>query len=122
MNNATKIFKKYQAQTFNNPSCLEVKSATGSYITDTNGRRYLDFIAGVSACTLGHSNPIITKAITEQLMCYRAYQHSDNLEDALKWGINLLPKETGVGMIAIRFDGQIYGTSNTSMPFKIIQD
>jgi acetylornithine/N-succinyldiaminopimelate aminotransferase len=70
MNDANEIFKKYQAQTFNNPSCLEVKSATGSYITDTKGKRYLDFVAGVSACTLGHSNPIITKAITEQLKLY----------------------------------------------------
>jgi acetylornithine/N-succinyldiaminopimelate aminotransferase len=70
MNDAKEIFKKYQAQTFNNPSSLEVKSATGSYITDIKGKRYLDFVAGVSACTLGHSNPIITKAITEQLKHY----------------------------------------------------
>lgn len=70
MNDANEIFKKYQAQTFNNPSSLEVKSATGSYITDIKGKRYLDFVAGVSACTLGHSNPIITKAITEQLKHY----------------------------------------------------
>lgn len=70
MNDANEIFKKCQAQTFNNPSSLEVKSATGSYITDIKGKRYLDFVAGVSACTLGHSNPIITKAITEQLKHY----------------------------------------------------
>ncbi len=76
---------------------------------------YCDEKIGILATGVG-------EAITEQLMCYRAYLHSNNLEDALKWGINLLPKETGVGMIAIRFDGQIYGTSNTSMPFKIIQD
>ena len=54
-------------------------------------------------------------------MCYRAYQHSKNLEEALDWGINLLPEDTGVGIIAIKSDGQIYGTSNTSMPFKIIE-
>ena len=63
----------------------------------------------------------IKEAITEQLMCYRAYQHSKNLEEALYWGVNLLPKDTGVGIIAIRSDGQIYGTSNTSKPFKIIE-
>ena len=28
------IFKKYQAQTFPSPSCLEIESAKGSYITD----------------------------------------------------------------------------------------
>ena len=52
-------------------------------------------------------------------MCYRVAQYSNSLEDALEWGVKLLPKETGVGIIAISSDGQIYGTSNTSMPFSI---
>lgn len=64
------IFKKHQAQTFPFPSCLEIKSAKGSYIYDVNGKSYLDFVAGVSACTLGHSNPIITNAIKQQLDKY----------------------------------------------------
>jgi hypothetical protein len=50
------------------------------------------------------------------------YQYNKNLEEALEWGVKLLPKDTGVGIIAIRNDGQIYGTSNTSMPFTIIED
>ena len=33
-------------------------------------REYLDFVAGVSACTLGHSNPIITNAVKMQLDNY----------------------------------------------------
>ena len=61
------IFKKYQAQTFPNPSFLEVDSAKGSYIIDVDGISYLDFIAGVSACTLGHSHPVIINAINDQL-------------------------------------------------------
>ena len=64
------IFKKHQAQTFPFPSCLEIASAKGSYIYDVNGKSYLDFIAGVSACTLGHSNPIITDVVKEQLDKY----------------------------------------------------
>jgi acetylornithine/succinyldiaminopimelate/putrescine aminotransferase len=64
------IFKKHQAQTFPFPSCLEVESAKGSYIYDINGKAYLDFIAGVSACSLGHSNPIITAAVKDQLDKY----------------------------------------------------
>ena len=63
MSVAKDIFKKYQAQTFPTPSCLEIDSAKGSYIKDVNGKKYLDFVAGVSACTLGHSNPIIINAI-----------------------------------------------------------
>ena len=70
MSTAKDIFKKHQAQTFPFPSCLEVESAKGSYITDVNGKAYLDFVAGVSSCTLGHSNPIITGAIKEQLDKY----------------------------------------------------
>jgi acetylornithine/N-succinyldiaminopimelate aminotransferase len=64
------IFKKHQAQTFPFPSCLEIESAKGSYIYDVNGKSYLDFVAGVSANTLGHSNPIITDAVKEQLDKY----------------------------------------------------
>ena len=67
MKSAKNIFKKYQAQTFSFPSCLEIESAKGNYITDINGKKYLDFVAGVSACTLGHSNPVINIAIKEQL-------------------------------------------------------
>ena len=70
MSTAKDIFKKHQAQTFPFPSCLEIASAKGSYIYDIDGKSYLDFIAGVSACTLGHSNPIITNAVKEQLDKY----------------------------------------------------
>jgi acetylornithine/N-succinyldiaminopimelate aminotransferase len=64
------IFKKHQAQTFPFPSCIEIESANGSYITDVNRKQYLDFVAGVSACTLGHSNPIVINAVKEQLDKY----------------------------------------------------
>ena len=70
MNTAKDIFKLHQAQTFPFPSCLEIESANGSYITDVNGKQYLDFVAGVSTCTLGHSNPIITNTVKEQLDKY----------------------------------------------------
>ena len=70
MSTVKDIFKKTQAQTFPFPSCLEIASAKGSYIYDINGKSYLDFVAGVSACTLGHSNPIITDAVKNQLDKY----------------------------------------------------
>ena len=70
MSKAKEIFKLHQAQTFPFPSCLEIQSAKGSYIKDINGKQYLDFVAGVSACTLGHSNPIIIGAVKEQLDKY----------------------------------------------------
>ena len=70
MSSAKDIFKLHQAQTFPFPSCLEIESAKESYIYDVNGKSYLDFVAGVSANTLGHSNPIITNAVKQQLDKY----------------------------------------------------
>ena len=99
MTNPKKIFKRHQAQTFPDPSLLEIQYAKGSYIWDVHEKKYLDFVAGVSACTLGHSNPIITNAIKQQLekhthvMVYGEYVQSpqyklakllaDNLPESL---------------------------------------
>ena len=63
MSSGKDIFKLHQAQTFPFPSCLEIESAKGSYIYDVNGKAYLDFVAGVSSCTLGHSNASIINAV-----------------------------------------------------------
>lgn len=63
-------FFKYQAQTSPHPLALEILRAKGSYIYDTSGKVYLDFVAGVSANSLGHSHPKIIKAIKNQLNAY----------------------------------------------------
>ena len=63
-------FLKYQAQTSNHPLLLEIKKAKGSYIYDQHGKKYLDFIAGVSANTLGHQPPAVVKAVKHQLDQY----------------------------------------------------
>ena len=63
-------FFKYQAQTTPHPLAMEVSHAKGSYIYDTKGKAYLDFVAGVSACTLGHSHAKVVNAVKEQLDQY----------------------------------------------------
>lgn len=63
-------FLKYQAQTSPYPLALEVSYAKGSYIYDTNNKKYLDFVAGVSACSLGHQHPRVNQAIKDQLDKY----------------------------------------------------
>lgn len=63
-------FLQYQAPTSLYPLGLEVARAEGSYIYDTQGKAYLDFVAGVSACTLGHCHPKVVKAIQEQVSKY----------------------------------------------------
>tara|TARA_B110001450_G_scaffold115100_1_gene108799 strand:- start:1316 stop:2491 length:1176 start_codon:yes stop_codon:yes gene_type:complete len=65
-----KEFFKYQAQTTPHPLALEISHAKGSYIYDTSGKRFLDFVAGVSACSLGHQHPKVVKAIKEQVDKY----------------------------------------------------
>ena len=42
---------------------MKVSHANGSYIYDTDNKAYLDFVAGVSACTLGHNNSKVVSAI-----------------------------------------------------------
>ena len=75
-------FIKYQAQTSPYPLGMEVSHAVGSYIYDTNNKKYLDFVAGVSACTLGHQHPRVNQAIKDQLdkyshvMVYGEYSQS----------------------------------------------
>lgn len=59
-------FFKYQAQTTPFAAGFEVEKAEGSYIYGKDGNAYLDFVAGVSANTLGHSHPKIIDAIKEQ--------------------------------------------------------
>ena len=63
-------FYKYQAQTTNTPLAIEVSHAKGAFVYDKNNKKYLDFIAGVSANTLGHSYPKINNAIKEQVDKY----------------------------------------------------
>jgi acetylornithine/succinyldiaminopimelate/putrescine aminotransferase len=63
-------FYKYQAQTSEHPLALEVSHANGCYVYDTSGKEYLDFIAGVSANSLGHSHPKVIKAIKNQVDKY----------------------------------------------------
>ncbi len=63
-------FLKYQAQTSLHPLSIEIKKAKGCYIYDNNGKKYLDFVAGVSANSLGHRHPKVTRAIKKQLDNY----------------------------------------------------
>ena len=65
-----KDFFTYQAQTSPHPLAIEISRAKGSYIFDTNNKSYLDFVAGVSANSLGHNHPKVTKAIKKQLNLY----------------------------------------------------
>lgn len=70
MQSLASLFKKYQAQTTLYPMGLEIVRAKGCNLYDQNGKKYLDLVAGVSACSLGHRHPKVTRAIKKQLRKY----------------------------------------------------
>ncbi|OUS00030.1 aspartate aminotransferase family protein [Flavobacteriales bacterium 33_180_T64] len=63
-------FFKYQAQTTPHPLAMTISHAKGAYIYDTNQKAYLDFVAGISACSLGHKHPKVVNAIKNQVDQY----------------------------------------------------
>lgn len=79
-------FFKYQAQTSPHPLAMEVSHAKGSFIYDTAGKAYLDFVAGVSAASIGHCHPAVIKAIQKQsekylhVMVYGEYAQDPAVE------------------------------------------
>ena len=38
----------------------------GAYLFDSNGKQYLDALAGIAVCGLGHAHPRVTAAINQQ--------------------------------------------------------
>ena len=55
---------------------LELVKGKGVWLTDSDGRRYLDGVAGIAVCTLGHSDPVLRRRLCRQL---RKLQHVSNL-------------------------------------------
>jgi len=65
-----KAFLHYQAQTSPNPMALHVVKAEGNYLFDENGKKYLDLIAGISVCNVGHQHPSVVSAVIEQAQAF----------------------------------------------------
>jgi acetylornithine/N-succinyldiaminopimelate aminotransferase len=59
-------FRENLAQTSDAPIGLEISRAEGSWLIASDGRRYLDFIAGIGVSALGHGNPEVLDAIAAQ--------------------------------------------------------
>ncbi|MFB5661377.1 acetylornithine transaminase [Alteribacillus sp. HJP-4] len=60
-NTASRLFPTYKRWD------LTFKEAKGSYITDSNGKTYIDLMAGIGVVNLGHSHPAVTAAVEKQL-------------------------------------------------------
>jgi acetylornithine/succinyldiaminopimelate/putrescine aminotransferase len=66
MSAARHNFLDHLAQTSEAPIGLEIDHAEGSWIYTTDGRRHLDFIAGIGVSALGHGNTAVLSAIAAQ--------------------------------------------------------
>ncbi|WP_254945419.1 aspartate aminotransferase family protein [Cyanobium sp. AMD-g] len=55
---------------------LELKRGRGVWLWDQQNRRYLDMVAGIAVCTLGHSDPVLRRRLCHQL---GRLQHVSNL-------------------------------------------
>lgn len=65
MNNR-ELFLRHVGQTSEAPLCLNIVKAEGSKMWDADGKEYLDLIAGISVCNVGHRNPDVVAAIKKQ--------------------------------------------------------
>ncbi len=69
MNNRA-LFLRYMAQTSPAPIGLEIVKASGNYLVDAEGKKYLDLIGGISVCNTGHCHPAVVEAIKKQVDAY----------------------------------------------------
>lgn len=68
--NQRQLFLQHVAQTSSAPLALEMVKAEGCRMWDAQGKEYIDLIAGISVCNVGHRHPKVIKAIHEQLDQY----------------------------------------------------
>jgi acetylornithine/N-succinyldiaminopimelate aminotransferase len=55
---------------------LALARGAGCTVWDSEGREYLDFVAGIATCTLGHAHPAMVEAVTRQI---QTLHHVSNL-------------------------------------------
>jgi acetylornithine/N-succinyldiaminopimelate aminotransferase len=52
--------------TYGTPA-IELVSGTGSRVTDSDGKEYIDLLAGIAVNALGHAHPAVVKAVSDQI-------------------------------------------------------
>ncbi len=55
---------------------IALERGEGCRVWDTEGREYLDFVAGIATCTLGHAHPALVETVTRQI---KKLHHVSNL-------------------------------------------
>lgn len=65
--NLRQLFLQHLAQTSDSPLALEISRAEGCELFDTQGKKYIDLIGGISVANTGHRHPAVVEAIKKQL-------------------------------------------------------
>ena len=65
MKSPLELYEKYVARTYERQPIVPV-GGEGVRIRDIDGREYIDFVAGIAVCSLGHCHPEVVRTIKEQ--------------------------------------------------------
>ena len=64
------LFLQHNAQTTLEPLLLEFVKASGMYLYDVDGKKYMDLIAGIGVSNVGHCHPEVVTAVQNQAAQY----------------------------------------------------
>ena len=65
--NLEELFFRHLAPTSPMPYLLNIKSAKGTILKDTDGQEYFDLIAGIAVASVGHAHPRVVQAVQDQI-------------------------------------------------------
>jgi len=102
--NVKQTESKYFMRTYKRNDLI-VKKAKNQFIWDENGKKYLDFFAGISVCNVGHCKAAVVKAAKKQL---ENFAHISNLYYApaqIKLGEELTKRTLPSGRIFLSNSG-----------------
>ncbi|WP_449622003.1 acetylornithine transaminase [Robertmurraya sp. Marseille-Q9965] len=77
---------------------VEPATAEGTYLTDINGKTYLDYTSGIGVCNLGHKPKVVKEAVSKQL---EQFWHVSNLftNGEQEKAANLLAEAAGLDAV-----------------------
>lgn len=68
--NVRRLFLDHVGQTSDAPLAINMVKASGSKLWDVDGKEYIDLIAGISVCNIGHCHPKVVEAVQQQAAQY----------------------------------------------------
>jgi glutamate-1-semialdehyde 2,1-aminomutase len=80
-----------------------IQSGKGSHVLDVDGNDYVDYILGFGPVILGHANPEVTQAVTEQLS--KGILYAANTETEIKVSEKVIKHVPGADQLLITNTG-----------------